>query len=60
VVAGQLALTYLPSLQSVFGTEAVPLEAHLWPLVAGVLLFVLVESEKQLRLRLRRQERRVI
>ncbi|ONF42190.1 carbonate dehydratase [Marinobacter lutaoensis] len=60
VVAGQLVLTYLPSLQSVFGTEAVPLEAHLWPLVAGVLLFVLVESEKQLRLRLRRQERRVI
>jgi len=52
VVAGQLLICYLPWLQPVFGTESVPVAAHALPLTAGVLLFVLVELEKQLRLRL--------
>ena len=55
VVAGQLLICYLPWLQPVFGTESVPVAAHALPLTAGVLLFVLVELEKQLRLRLPKQ-----
>jgi len=55
VVTGQLLIGYLPWLQPVFGTAPVPLAAHGLPLLAGVLLFVLVELEKQVRLRLQRR-----
>lgn len=52
VVVGQLSLTYLPALQVVFATARVPVPEMLLSLTAGVLLFALLELEKQLRLRL--------
>ncbi|ADI13914.1 cation-transporting P-type ATPase [Truepera radiovictrix] len=42
----QLALTYLPPLQLLFGTAAIGLELWLLALAAGVGVFVLVEAEK--------------
>ncbi|MHC3994029.1 cation-transporting P-type ATPase [Thiomicrolovo sp. ZZH C-3] len=52
VVLGQLCITYIPWLQGVFGTEAVALPDLLLMVGLGVLLFVIIEAEKQLRLRL--------
>ncbi|MDP1932963.1 MAG: cation-transporting P-type ATPase [Gammaproteobacteria bacterium] len=51
VVVAQFAITYLPIMQSLFGTEAVPFLDGLMIVGAGVALFVIVEIEKQLRLR---------
>jgi magnesium-transporting ATPase (P-type) len=51
VLLGQLAFTYLPFMQQVFATEA----ASLWDLLlvigVGIVLFAIIEAEKQLRLR---------
>ncbi|MEJ2467570.1 MAG: HAD-IC family P-type ATPase [Campylobacterales bacterium] len=52
VVLGQLGITYLPWLQGVFGTEAVAPPDLFLMLGLGVLLFAIIEAEKQLRLRL--------
>jgi magnesium-transporting ATPase (P-type) len=49
---GQLALTYVPWLQTVFATEAISASDHLLILGVGLSLFVIIELEKQLRLRL--------
>jgi magnesium-transporting ATPase (P-type) len=54
VVAAQLAVTYLPLLQAVFGTAPVPLRDGLVIIAIGVVFFALVETEKQMRLALRR------
>lgn len=42
----QLAITYIPFMNNIFGTY--PLEAHFWiyPLVMGVIVFFVVELEK--------------
>jgi magnesium-transporting ATPase (P-type) len=53
VVLAQGALTYLPFMQQVFGTTAVPLDEALMVLGLGVLMFVILEVEKQIRLRWR-------
>jgi magnesium-transporting ATPase (P-type) len=53
VVAGQLAITYLPPLQEMFETESVRLGDALLILLVGVGLFVTIELEKRLRLHLR-------
>jgi magnesium-transporting ATPase (P-type) len=53
VVLAQGALTYLPFMQQVFGTTAVPLDEALMVLGIGVLMFVILEIEKQIRLRRR-------
>ena len=50
VVAAQLAITYLPPLQAVLGTRAVPLPEGLAILAVGVVFFALIETEKQMRL----------
>ena len=50
VTAAQFAVTYLPPLQSVFATEAVPLFDGVLVVGIGVLLFTIIEVEKQLRL----------
>ena len=50
VTAAQFAVTYLPPLQRVFGTEAVPLADGLLIVAVGAVFFALVELEKQLRL----------
>lgn len=53
VAVAQLAITYLPPLQRIFATEAVPLLDGFLILGVGVALFAIIESEKQLRLWLR-------
>jgi magnesium-transporting ATPase (P-type) len=51
VTAGQFAITYLPVLQMVFETEAIALFDGLLIVALGVMLFICVEIEKQLRIR---------
>jgi len=53
ITAAQFAVTYLPSLQALFETRAVPLFDGFLIVGVGVALFVIIEVEKQLRLRLR-------
>ena len=53
VTAAQFAITYLPPLQAIFETEAVPSTDGLLIVGVGVALFAMIEIEKQLRLRLR-------
>ena len=50
VTAAQFAITYLPPLQRVFSTQAVPLFDGMIIVGVGVLLFAIIEIEKQLRL----------
>ena len=42
----QLSVTYLPFMNSIFGTVPLPLEAWKWPLLLGVIVFIVVEIEK--------------
>jgi magnesium-transporting ATPase (P-type) len=51
VVIAQLIMTYLPVMQAIFSTRAVPLHAGLITLAIGVVFFAIVEIEKQIRLR---------
>jgi magnesium-transporting ATPase (P-type) len=53
VTLAQFAMTYLPPLQRVFGTESVPLFDGVLIIGVGVALFAVIETEKQLRLRMR-------
>ena len=53
VTAAQFAVTYLPPLQSVFGTAAVTLADGLLIVAVGVAFFAMIETEKQVRLALR-------
>jgi magnesium-transporting ATPase (P-type) len=50
--AAQFAVTYFPPLQRIFGTQAVPFLDGLLTVGVGVALLVLLETEKQLRLRI--------
>src|SRR6056297_1907723 len=50
VTAGQFAITYVPALQTVFGTRPVPLLDGLLIIAVGVVFFILIETEKQMRL----------
>jgi magnesium-transporting ATPase (P-type) len=51
ITVAQFAITFLPPLQAVFETEAVPLFDGLLIVMVGVALFAIIEIEKQLRLR---------
>jgi magnesium-transporting ATPase (P-type) len=53
VTLAQFAITYLPPLQTLFATAAVPFRDGLIIVGVGVVLLVIIETEKQLRLRLR-------
>ncbi len=53
VTAAQFAITYLPPLQAVFGTQAVPLLDGMIIVSIGAIFFALIETEKQMRLALR-------
>ncbi|MDH4413743.1 MAG: cation-transporting P-type ATPase [Rhizobium sp.] len=55
VTVAQFAVTYVPIMQSLFGTESVPLRDGLLVVALGVVFFALVEIEKQMRLALRRR-----
>ncbi|MEX2524760.1 MAG: cation-transporting P-type ATPase [Gammaproteobacteria bacterium] len=52
VTLGQFAMTYLPWMQAVFATEAVSIHDGLLIVGIGVVLFAVIETEKQIRLRL--------
>ena len=54
VTAAQFAVTYLPPLQAMFGTSAVPLTEGLLIVGIGAVFFALIETEKQMRLALSR------
>jgi magnesium-transporting ATPase (P-type) len=54
VTAAQFAVTYLPPMQQVFGTAGVPVLDGFLLVGVGVVFFAILESEKQLRLGLRR------
>lgn len=54
VTAAQFAITFIPVLQRVFATEAVPRIDKMLIFSVGVMLFALLEIEKRLRLGLRR------
>jgi magnesium-transporting ATPase (P-type) len=58
VTAAQFAVTYLPPLQALLGTEAVPFVDGLLIFAAGVALFAIVEIEKQIRIPTGRLRRR--
>jgi magnesium-transporting ATPase (P-type) len=50
VTFAQLAFTYLPPMQKVFGTEPVAIMDGFFVIGAGVTLFAIIEIEKQIRL----------
>lgn len=50
VTAAQFAMTYLPPLQALFATEAVPFWDGVIIVVVGVVFFAIIEIEKRLRL----------
>ncbi len=51
VTLAQFAITYLPILQGVFNTQAIPLMEGIMIIGIGIALFAIIESEKQIRLR---------
>ncbi len=53
VTVAQFAFTYLPFMQTVFSTEPVPFADGVLIVGVGVLLYAIIEVEKQLRLRFR-------
>jgi len=54
ITVAQFAITYLPLLQAVFATESIPFKDGVLVIAVGVVLFVIIETEKQVRLRLRK------
>lgn len=54
VTAAQFAVTYLPPLQYLFGTESVPFIDGVIIVALGVAFFAVIETEKQVRLAFRR------
>ena len=54
VTIGQFAITYLHPMQTVFETQAIGILDGLLIVLIGVVLFVIIEIEKQMRLRLTR------
>ena len=58
VVAAQFVMTYAPPAQRLFDTRAVPLVDGLLIVGSGVVVFGLLEVEKQVRLR--RQGRKAV
>ena len=52
VTIAQFAITYVPILQPLFGTAAVPIADGFLIVLLGAVFFALIETEKQLRLRL--------
>ncbi|MDQ0420722.1 magnesium-transporting ATPase (P-type) [Peteryoungia aggregata LMG 23059] len=55
VTLAQFAVTYVPFMQPLFGTESVPLFEGLLIFALGWVFFALVEIEKQMRLALRKR-----
>jgi len=56
VTAAQFAITYLPPLQTAFGTQSVSLADGLLIVAVGAMFFALIETEKQMRLAFHKQK----
>jgi magnesium-transporting ATPase (P-type) len=54
VITAQFAITYVPLMQVIFGTQDVPLLDGMLIVGIGVIFFALIETEKQMRLAFRR------
>lgn len=52
VTIGQFAITYLPWLQTIFATQAISLFDGILIVIVGVIMFCIIEIEKQIRLKL--------
>jgi magnesium-transporting ATPase (P-type) len=52
VTIGQFAITYVPWLQTIFDTQAISVFDGFLIIIVGVLMFCIIEIEKQIRLRL--------
>lgn len=52
IALAQCAMTYLPILQNVFATQSVPLLDGFRIMAVGVVMFAIIEAEKQIRLAL--------
>lgn len=52
VTFAKFAITYAPPLQRVFATQAIPFMDGLLIIAVGIALFAIIETEKQIRLRL--------
>lgn len=52
VIIGQAAITYVPWLQRVFETEAIRFSDLILIVLSGIILFMIIELEKQFRLRI--------
>ncbi len=50
ITLAQFLVTYLPALQQVFGTQAVPVWDGILIVAVGAVFFAIIEAEKQLRL----------
>ena len=57
IAVAQFAITDMPSLQAVFDTVSIPFRDGLLIIATGVALFAIVETEKQIRLRVRAMTR---
>jgi len=53
VTVAQFSITYLPPLQAIFATQSIPLWDGVLIIGVGAVLFAIIETEKQIRLRLR-------
>ena len=60
ITVAQFAVTYVPALQLILGTQPVPLWDGALIVAAGAVFFVIIEIEKQIRLGLTRPRRRAI
>ncbi|MGM0906434.1 MAG: cation-transporting P-type ATPase [Pseudomonadota bacterium] len=54
VIAAQFAITYLPPLQTLFATVSVPFMDGVIIVAVGIVLFAIIETEKRVRLHLRK------
>ncbi len=59
ITVAQFAITYIPLLQGIFGTEAISFKDGVLIVGVGVLLLIIIEVEKQIRLRIGRDSNRV-
>ena len=56
ITVAQFAITYLPPLQRIFATEAIPFWYGVLIIGIGAALFAIIETEKQIRLAFRRMK----
>ncbi|MGR9115580.1 MAG: cation-transporting P-type ATPase [Gammaproteobacteria bacterium] len=55
ITAAQLAITYLPPLQTFFATRSIPFWDGMLIIGVGIVLFAILETEKQIRLAIKRE-----